>query len=254
MAFTGDVALEWTPSEDWLVYAKFSKGFKSGGFNGGFASSNPELEPYKPERLFAYELGFKSTLQDGEMQLNASFFYYDYKDQQLFAVPTDALIPTIRLTNAEEAEIIGIDAEWKWRPVDGLDVSAGIGWMDTENQDSRFMGLELPNTPELSFNGLVRYEFPLNAGVTVAPSVDFTYTDDMFKTIDNKPLLRAEDYWIVNARVTAYVGDNWQLMAWAKNLGDVEYIVEAFDQEALGNMIYNYNIPRTYGVSLSYEW
>ncbi|MDH3639206.1 MAG: TonB-dependent receptor, partial [Gammaproteobacteria bacterium] len=253
-AFTGDVALEWTPNDASLIYLKFSKGFKSGGFNGGFASSNPELEPFDPEKLMAYELGFKSTLLDGTMQLNSAFFYYDYKDQQLFAVPTDALIPTIRLTNAEKAEIIGIDAEMQWRPIERLDVIAGLGWLDTENQDPRFAGLELPNAPELTFNGLVRYEIPLRNGIMLAPSVDFTFTDEMFKTIDNKPLLRSDSFWISNARLTATLSEKWEFMVWVKNLGDIEYIVEAFDQEATGQMIYNYNLPRTYGISVSRRW
>jgi iron complex outermembrane receptor protein len=252
--FTGTIGLEWEPTDDSMVYASFSKGFKSGGFNGGFAGSPEELEPFDEEELFAYEVGFKSRLAHNTMQLNLSGFYYDYEGMQLFAVPAGTAIPTIRLTNADQAVIFGAEAELWWRPAPGWDVKGGIGWKDTENKDSRFRGLELPNAPEVTFNGLVRYAHLMTGGRLLIPMIDFSYTDDMFKTVDNKPLLVSDSYWLLNARLAVRLDDNWEISAWGKNLTDETYVAEAFDQEAISQMLYLYNMPLTWGVTASYSF
>ena len=70
----GKVTLDFKPNEDILLYGTISTGFKSGGFNGAIALSHTMLQPYDKEELTSYEIGIKSTLLDGNMQLNASAF------------------------------------------------------------------------------------------------------------------------------------------------------------------------------------
>ena len=251
---TGDAGVEYFPINNLLAYFKFSKGFKSGGFTGLLVGSQEELDPYDEEELFAYEAGVKTTFLEQRLRLNAALFYYDYRNMQVFAIPLDAVNPVPRITNAEKAEIFGLDASLTWLPMTNLVITTNIGWLDTENKDPRFDGLDLPNAPRVSFSNVISYKRRLSNDWTIAPVFYASYQDEAFKTLENQPLLKAENYWLVNARLALQKNNRWEIALWGNNLTDEEYIVEAFDQAGAGVLIYNYGMPRTYGVSLSYRW
>ena len=78
----GNITLDYIVNDDTLIYGTISNGFKSGGFNGANSNTTLQLEPIREEVLTAYELGIKSTLLNGRMQLNAAAFFYDYEDKQ----------------------------------------------------------------------------------------------------------------------------------------------------------------------------
>ena len=65
-----------------LLYAGFSAGFKSGGFNGSYIDTPGQEEPFKEEILYAYEAGIKGDFMNNRLRANASVFYYDYQDMQ----------------------------------------------------------------------------------------------------------------------------------------------------------------------------
>ena len=67
-----------------MAYGKFTRGFKSGGFFGGFALSPDELDPYDEEVVYAYEVGFKTTWLEQSLRVNGAVYYYDYQDVQGF--------------------------------------------------------------------------------------------------------------------------------------------------------------------------
>ena len=74
--------LDWTPTDDTLFYLSATKGLRSGGFNLVFFSSNSTFEA---ETLIAYELGYKGTMLDGQLQLNTAVYFYDYENVHTFA-------------------------------------------------------------------------------------------------------------------------------------------------------------------------
>src|SRR6185437_15180879 len=101
--FTGRAAVNWTPklefTDQTLLYASFSRGYKAGGANPPgalFVNGQPQAQQtgletispvhpltFKPEFINAFEVGSKNTLLDGALTLNGSLFYYDYKDYQI---------------------------------------------------------------------------------------------------------------------------------------------------------------------------
>lgn len=251
---SGKLGLDWTPTEDLLIYGSISRGFKSGGFSGAWAGSDAELLPYDSEQITAYELGVKSTLLDNTLQLNASVFSYDYENLQLFTTPENSLA-LIALTNADEASISGAEVEVWWVPADGLDIRAGASFLDTENDDEQFKGLELPNAPAYSFNLSVRYEWNLREGMTAAVLLAGTYQDDIYKQVENRPFHKVDAYGLINARASINMGEQWELAIWGENLTDEEYVAEVFDQTSIqGNYIVSYGTPIDYGMSLTYNW
>lgn len=253
-AFTGSVSLEYSPTDKLLSYFKFSKGFKGGGFSGLLSGRQEQLNPYEQEELYAYELGIKANLFNRTLGINSAFFYYDYRDMQVFAIPLDALIPVSRLTNAEKATVLGMDASIIWQPIDELEINTNIGLLDHQIKDSRFNDKDLPNAPKLSFSNIIRYEYSLSNNLTLTPMLMTSYQEETFKSVENTPLIQSDSYWLLNTRVSIQQGVQWELAAWANNLTDEVYVIDSFDQSGQGIYIFNYGMPRTYGLSLSYRF
>lgn len=248
----GRVALEYRPSDDWMLYGSVSTGFKSGGFFGDFTFDNSELAPYESETITAYEIGSKSTLAGGRVQLNASVFYYDYQDMQ-------TLVPGVLVTaftNAEDAEITGLDLDILAVPTDGLTLGFGLGLLDTELGAIGVVpaGNKSPNAADVQTNGLVRYEFQIDTGMQMGFQANFKYTDDMFRDAFNDPYNFTESYTTVDARIWLAGSDGkWEAALWAKNLTDEEYTEQAFNFVDLTGMANHlFGAPRTYGVTFTY--
>ncbi len=248
----GRVALEYRPHDDQLWYGSVSTGFKSGGFFGDFTFDNSELMPFDSETITAYEIGSKSTLAGGRVQLNAAVFYYDYKDIQ-------TLVPGTLVTafdNADDAEILGLDVDVLAVPVEGLTLGLGVGLIDAELGAIGVFpaGNQSPNTAEVQANGLVRYEFPVGSDLTAALQGNFKYTDDMFRDAFNDRFNVTESYTVADARASIASGDGrWEVALWANNLFDEEYTEQAFNfVDITGLAAQLAGPPRTYGISFSY--
>lgn len=261
---TGRIALDFTPTDDLLIYGSVARGFKGGGFNAGFLT-NPRLAlPFDPETVIAYELGLKSTLADGALRFNSAVFRYDYEGLQAATPQFDEVVqsPLNFLTNLEAADVTGLEAEINWLPSDRLELQVGLGWLDTENNDpgANFDGVfgnsprELPNAPELNLNAALRYEVPLANDSRLRFFTDYVWQDDHYKEIVNN--LQIEDQGLWNARVS-YIApnDRWSLSLWGKNLTDEVYVVDTLtDPIGSGWGVFVNGLPRTYGVSARYNW
>lgn len=118
--WTGDAGIDWTPDRDTLVYAKYSRGYKAGGFSTFTLAPNPETDK---ETVDAFEGGLKKTI--GAFQLNGAAFWYDYKNDQIpLAVQNAQGLIATQLFNLKSVHIYGIELEGVWRPIDPLSISA----------------------------------------------------------------------------------------------------------------------------------
>lgn len=257
-AFTGKVVLDYYANEDTLVYGSLSRGFKSGGYQGTWVIADEEYVPFGKETVLAYELGLKSTLLDNTMQLNAALFVYDYTDMQLFI--TDPVTGAFIMANAGEAEIYGLDADLTWRPAQGLDVKVGLGLVESEitkmttAADEDYSGNELSNAPQLSFNTLIRYEWPVADALMMSAQLDYSHQSHVYFQVDNSKLTQEDAYGLINARISLLEQDGeWDVVLWGKNLADKQYRSEALVTSG-GNVFVNPGAPRTWGLSFSYRW
>lgn len=128
-AETGRLVLDWMPDTDitdsTLIYASYSRGYKSGGFNSPEVDFTPP--PYDPENVNAYEIGTKNTFAGGRGLLNASLFYYDYEDYQISKLAG----LSVRNENID-AEVYGVELESGYEFFDSLQVNANLGWLETK--------------------------------------------------------------------------------------------------------------------------
>lgn len=257
---SGRIAIDYEPTDDLLLYGSLTRGFKSGGFPGGYAVIDSEqLKPYDEEILLAYEVGMKSNLLGQSLRLNAAVFYYDYQDLQVFTFVPTGTVPAQVLTNASDATVFGLDADIWWVPVERLDIKFGVGLLDTELKDyvvsgTDLSGNELANSPKSNYNGMIRYAWALNQG-DLYVLADFSYQDEMFFDTFNNPLLVGNSYGLINGRVGfRSADDSWGVSIWGKNLADEEYEELIFDFSDLGYNLLSYGQPRTYGITLDYRF
>jgi len=254
-------ALSYDVSDDMMVFGSVSRGFKSGGFNTGATSDPIEASIVEPEKLMAYEVGVKSEWFGRTFRANASAFYYDYKDLQVFGLAPGA-VPTQTLFNAEEAEIRGLEFDLAALPVSGLELSFAGTYLDAEytnfvtpiGQD--FSGNTMVAAPEWSLVARGRYDTgPIWGELGLVASADAAYTGDQYFDTQNTDRLAQEGYWLANARLALRPQDGrWEVAAFVKNLTDEEYIVDAFDVADFGFDELVYGDPRTYGISLTYKF
>jgi iron complex outermembrane receptor protein len=250
--------LEYQPQESQLLYATISRGTKSGGFFSGISTTNLQLAPFAPEELTAYEVGFKRGF--GNAYVSAAAFYYDYADIQTFIAVDIGPFIIQRLGNVDEARVHGLDFEATWAPTSHLTLQGSVGWLDAELGAFRTLtgdvpkGKQLPNAPDLTLGALARYETDFSATLGASVQVDGSYSDSVFKDAINDPVIAADSYVLVNARLALFDASRaWEVALWGKNLGDEQYVAQGLNT-GLGAGNRNYNAPRTYGASFTYRW
>lgn len=131
-ALTGTFGVDWKPDADTLVYGKYSRGYKAGGFDSGTTTLQTFVTTEK-ETIDAYEVGLKKTF-GGRFQLNASAFFYDYQDIQ---IPLSFFNETLganqtRFVNVPKAENYGLELETTWQPIENLQILANYSYLNAK--------------------------------------------------------------------------------------------------------------------------
>jgi len=264
--WTPTVGLNFMPNDDVMYYAKYSRGYQSGGFNGDFNPYLPAIE-FDSEYVDAYEIGVKSTLADGTLRLNADVFVQKYSDFQLFQrIPVNNTSVQI-VSNAGEATSQGVELETVWLPTDTLQLTFNATYLDATydkfdnpvaaidpTQPENFDGNDLNFAPEWRLYAGLQYIQALGDNGDLTFNLDYTYQDDSYSNSPNNDEFELiPDYDLWNARVTFNPASyRWQLSAWIKNIGDDEYLVN--HSQASITLVNRslWGMPRLYGVEFKY--
>ena len=260
---SGKLGLEWRPRDEMMIYTNLSTGFRSGNFNSDlFFGDLSALTSVDSEEVTAFELGSKSTLMDGRLQLNAALFYQDVSDKQGITYDSNLAAPVSRLISLGDADIYGVELELLAVPTDNLELSLGIGWFDSEiNADPGYIvytaagdeltldGSEL-GSPDLMVNGVVSYNIPLNDGAVVTLQTDFSYHSEGVGTGGNE-YNYSEAKTLVNARVFwVSASEKWEVQAYVKNVFETEYIDNTYGSAGSDYVLGNMGMPRWAGVKV----
>ena len=258
--WSGRLGLRYEVTPDASVYATYNRGYKSGGFFGGLATSPEEVEPYDNETLDAYEVGVKSEFLDRRVRLNVSGFYYDYKNQQVFTQALRNGLTVLVLDNAANSKVYGGEAEITARPIQPLTLTAGVSLLHakygdyfSEGQD--FTGNWLPQSPKVTFNTSATYVAPLANGASIVANADANYSSKVYFDNSNAERLSQDSVWIVGAQVSWRSPDQTiEAGAFARNLFDKTYVVSISNIDSLGEDLLSMNRPRSLGVFLRYHY
>ncbi len=261
---TGKIELDWTPNDDMLVYGSIAVGVKAAGFNTGLLDENgifntvtPQQVPVDEETLTSYEVGLKYAFWDGRARLNASAFYYDYKDFQAFAFANlgQIIFNTDATLNGGELELV-------LSPTDNFEALFGMGWVneaeaeDIQSPGGRVRDRRMVLAPEIQLNTVLRYTWPLPAGGSVAAQWDGFYQTEQYFDIQNHPVSESDEYSVWNAKIVYNSPDDkWTITGWVNNVFEEEYLVYTFDFTAsFGYNQLGYGRPRWAGVTAAYRW
>ena len=131
---TGRIGFDYQWNENTMIYGFYTKGYKPGGFNPPIA---PEFQDdtafiFDEEEVGSIEFGFKSTLLDGQLQLNGAAFAYDYEGLQVTRIRNNSSI-----NENIDSDIRGLEVEFVWRPsaMENLGIDGAFSWLDTELAD-----------------------------------------------------------------------------------------------------------------------
>ncbi len=268
-AFSYRAALDYHVTQDILAYASIATGYKSGDFNGSFLSLDPtqiarQLQPVKPERVQAYEIGLKTSWFERRLIADAAAFYNDYSDLQIFELVPLGNVPVNVLSNAERAHTQGVELQLIGRPVSNLTASVNMGWLNTRLDNvaldpalnpTPLTGKQLPVSPHFSLSTVIDYKIPVGEGM-LDTQFSANYKSHQYFDITNDPYTTQKGYWISNIRVAyAFNQGHMEVAGYIHNLSDTKYFLDAFDLTVPFGFIQGIvGTPRTYGMELNYKF
>ena len=272
-ALTGTAVAEWTPTADMMAYAKYSRGYKSGGFNAGAILPFPETGS---EFLDAWEVGSKSVVAR-RLQINTAFFYYKYSAAQIPLTVQPKIGPPLNLiVNIGQVVSYGAELETTWQATRDLQLifsyaylhatihgaAGAIDGVQPQLGSQNLDGATVPEAPrnKLSLDASYTWRFAAGA-LTFSPS--YVWKDRTWYAIFNRPWNLAPAYGQVDMRLLWNDAKNrYTVIAYVKNLTDALHYdnvgATLLAQPAPGALPYatQYGIlpPRLYGLEVQYRF
>jgi outer membrane receptor protein involved in Fe transport len=281
--FVPRFSVDWQVSDDVFTYASVGKGFKPGGIATTDGDGDIRTGHYKPESLWAYELGVKMDMLGNRLRLNGAIFYNDYSDQQVpFFIERELGVTNVSITNAGESEIVGVEVEATYRPSQNWTFFLGYTHVDTEykdfnisdvaepstydkvqsgNVEGDYSGNSFPNTPDDVAVASIRYDGQFSNGVDYFTELFGNYSSKRYLDQGNTAYLDEVTLVDFSAGINS---EHWQLTAYVNNLTDEDKV-----QSGLGNVSYGFfssgralpfgaNLtlpnPRTFGMRARYKF
>ena len=258
--WTAKAQLEFRPTRDLLFYAGINRGVKAGNYNAPFTFSPADVVPsaalgYAPETLLSYEGGFKLT--SGPLTLNASGFYYDYKNFQAFVFTTASGV-----VRNVTSKVYGFDIDAALRVTQGLRLSGSVGYSHAEIPDFEvatgvFRTVRPPYSPRLQATGTINYTVPGElAGGEISFNATVNYASAIYHNIRNFDAQRFAPRTLVNLSATwANDSNGLSFTVFGKNIFDERYGQLGFDNTAVfGGQNVSFGKPASYGVTVGYAF
>jgi iron complex outermembrane recepter protein len=255
-ALTGTAGLQYNPTDETMLYAKYSRGYKAGGFRIGIDTSLGADPRTEKETLDAFEIGLKTNIGP-TFQVNGDIFYYDYKNAQVpLSQPSATAGATANsiLFNVPKARSIGFEVETIWQPIDNLQILANYSYLDAEIRRGEAIdgadacaqapgarrtrqgpadafcggpqffqdlsGNTLPNSAKhrATISGNYRWVFDAGSLTGVAT---YIWRDAQFGSIFDRAYYKSPDFDQVDLRLTWQdADDRFTVIAFAKNVLD----------------------------------
>ena len=274
---SGRLVAQYTFSDTFNVYASYTTGYRSGGFNGGSYNTITMMgDSFDEETIESVEVGFKSVLMDGRFRLNASLYSYDYDDVQISTVKSDANGLSTEIDNAAKLSREGLEVEAAWLITDRLQLTANYSYIDgSYDAFPPYLGLTITPTeglaPENSAYVALDWDVLRMGKNVVSFNLSANYQDATESIGASTSLYRAagapqipvnyqqpinQSRTLVNTRLTwAYESDTGteiRVSAWGQNITDEDYRTFGYNLGAdLGLPVHQWGNPATYGVDIS---
>ena len=132
--FTGRAVVDYKITDENLIYASYSRGYKSGGINPPLSPGSTIPTNFSPEFVNAFEIGSKNTFLDGKMRANVTAFYYQYKGLQLSSIQERTSV-----NQNINATIYGLEGEFLFQPLPAFTINMNASYLHTAVAGDRFL-------------------------------------------------------------------------------------------------------------------
>jgi len=280
-AFTWLVNATYHPSDDIMLFASASTGFKGGGFNSGGSgvALGREARIFTEETSNNIEIGIKSRFADGKATANVTLYHTELEDFQDRSF--DGLSFLTR--NAGTRTQKGIEADFVFNPVESLMIFGGISYLDsvfdTFEEASPLPGDVVPQdlsgktphySPEWQGSLVLDWRIPIGSGnleLFLRPEYTYIGEQNIGANTNLNPQGIQDSYGLFNFRTGIAAADGrWQVTAYGKNLSDEGYCEVNYDQplgaefngvDPVAHTVpqrCTVGTPRTYGVSFRWNY
>lgn len=263
------LGVDYQLSDESMVYASFSTGFKSGGFNEQAGTLTSASTSFDPEEAESFEVGMKSDFLDSTLRLNIAAYYVTYTDLQVDAVvPVPGVGQESIVNNAGEVTSYGLEADFMWLATDNLVIDGTLGLLDAEydefncNRDNDAgtpdvdcTDFDVKRTPDATASLGATYSIALDSwGGIMDLNANATYTDSFYNDIINSDSSEHEEVTLLNASIS-YISesDKYRVALFGRNITDEEYQTSGLSVANLWNFS-TYGNPATYGVELEIKF
>ncbi|MCW2292163.1 iron complex outermembrane receptor protein [Pseudomonas sp. BIGb0408] len=232
--WTGRIGGQYDFTDNLMGYATYSRGYKGPAYNVFFNMQPRDTEALKPETSDSYEIGLKSTAWNNRLVTNLAVFHTDYDNYQANFFDTVANQVVTRLINAGSVKTQGVELDYSLQATRQLKLSGAVAY--TKARVDSFQcppgaaatcdidGSPLPFTPDWKSYVRADYSIPLDNGLDVELSSDYSWQDKVQYSLDQNPGTTQSAYGIWNASVAlANYNDGWRVALLAKNLTDKSY-------------------------------
>lgn len=233
---SGRASVQFEPSDDLMLYASYTRGYKGPAFNVFFNHTAPNnAVPIDEEISDSYEVGLRSQLFDRRLTFNATLFRATYDGFQAnnFILVGNPPVTISNLTNAGQVRTQGFEVDASARLFEGFSLRASVAYADAfvrqfnpnplTNAPSALNGTRLPLAPEWSWNAGADYEADLGA-LRLYVSSSYNFTDDQFADLGNAGPI--ESYGIWNGSIGfSDANDRFRVTLIGRNLGDNNYVL-----------------------------
>lgn len=283
------VSLTWDVNDNLTLFGSWGIGFKSGGFNNIGGTETIQLflvdagtpfgtelvappEVFEKEVSSAFELGFKSQLAGGRIDISGAIFQTDVDDMQFFEffVGPFGLLRVVE--NIDEVSLTGAEIAISAQITDELTVDAGFSTIDSEIDANRIrpntVGNDAPSVPEYTFNVAAQYVKELGADTSFVGRIEYSYIGDTwFHTVQENVVpatlfggppadfsrSQVDGYGLTNLRL-GIEKEKWSVTAFARNLFDEEFIAEVITAPEFGGSFVHPGSARTVGVEANFRF
>ncbi len=287
-AVTGTAGLEWTPNDNTLGYLKYTRGYKSGGFNAGTITAAPESDP---EHVDSFEVGGKEVFNK-TLQINGALFLYDYKNLQdpLDVLPAGGGPAFTSIVNIPKVITFGAEFESIWQPIANLQFLLDYSYLEatirsdftvqnpvlpviaaaqcpktmTAQQCGGFVdvkGQTVPQAPrhKVATNGNYTWHFTPGS---LNFSTSYIWKAKTYDSIFNQPYYLAPAYGQIDSRLSWNdASDRYTIFIYGKNLqnklGYSNVGAQRVNSPEAGfpnySSAYELTPPRTYGIEIQYR-
>jgi iron complex outermembrane recepter protein len=242
-AFTPSVKVQHDFNDDTMGYISYAKGFKAGGFDP--RSNNNTRFEFEEEKVDAFEVGLKTTLADGKVELNTALFRTDYANLQISQF--DGAVG-FNVGNAKDTQVQGLEIDGRWAMTEHISATYGLSLLDFEYRDFKngncnkgqidtaagidtdadgksdqcdYTGKRGVYTPKYTANAGLVYKRDI-AGLTFTTGLDVQLVDEQQVHVNLDPEGAIDAYALVGLRF-ALEGEKWHVALLADNLTD-EYV------------------------------